>query len=61
MFGGRSWDNWIAQYAESHQHPVNRFCHTLIIPIIVASIGLAVVAVFTSGLWMPAIALFIVG
>jgi hypothetical protein len=25
--GGRSWDHWIAQYSESHQHPVNRVCH----------------------------------
>ena len=24
MLGGRSWDDWIARYAQSHQHPVNR-------------------------------------
>jgi hypothetical protein len=24
MLGGRSWDEWIAQYSGSHQHPVNR-------------------------------------
>ena len=35
MLGGRSWDDWIAQYAGSHQHPVNRVCHTIGIPLIV--------------------------
>ena len=34
MLGGRSWDQWIAQYGGSHQHPANRFCHTLGIPLI---------------------------
>ena len=44
MFGGRTSEQWIAQYASSHQHPVNRACHTFGIPIILVS--LAVVPVF---------------
>jgi hypothetical protein len=31
--GGRTSEQWIAQYSTSHQHPVNRFCHTLGIPL----------------------------
>lgn len=41
MMGGRTSEEWVAQYATSHQHPVNRACHTLGIPMIVVSILLA--------------------
>lgn len=61
MFGGRPWDEWIARYATSHQHPVNRFCHTLGIPLIMVSIALAAIGLFVSGLWMPALVLFVIG
>jgi uncharacterized membrane protein YGL010W len=61
MLGGRSWDDWIAQYATSHQHPVNRFCHTIGIPLIVVSVAIAIVATFVSGLWPTAITLFLIG
>ena len=43
MLGGKTWEQWIAQYAQSHQHPVNRFCHTLGIPLIALSLPLFVV------------------
>lgn len=61
MLGGRSWDEWIAQYATSHQHPANRFCHTIGIPLIALSIPLALVAVAVDGLWPIALAMFIIG
>lgn len=61
MMGGRSWDEWVAQYAKSHQHPVNRFCHTVGIPMIAASIPLFIAAPFIGGLWIAAAALFVVG
>jgi len=38
MMGGRTSEEWVAQYATSHQHPINRTCHTLGIPMIVLSI-----------------------
>ncbi len=44
--GGKSWEEWIAQYATSHQHPVNRVCHTIGIPLIVASILLLVPSIW---------------
>ena len=61
MLGGRSWDEWIAQYATSHQHPVNRFCHTIGIPLIALSIPLALVAVAVDRLWPAALAMFVSG
>lgn len=59
--GGRSWDEWIAQYATSHQHPVNRLCHTIGIPLIVASLLLFVAAIWVAGLWKLALGLFVAG
>ena len=56
MMGRRTSEEWIAQYSASHQHPVNRFCHTIGIPLIVVSIVLAV-----AGAWRIALALFVVG
>ncbi|HVZ16550.1 MAG TPA: DUF962 domain-containing protein [Terriglobales bacterium] len=61
MLGGRSTDQWIAQYATSHQHPVNRACHTFGIPIIVVSMALLVAAVFYHPLWKVAAVLFLFG
>jgi uncharacterized membrane protein YGL010W len=61
MLGGRSWDEWIARYGQSHRHPVNLFCHTVGIPLIVLSLPLFVVAIFVPGLWPLALALFLLG
>ena len=36
--GGRPWGEWIARYDRSHQHPVNRLCHTFSIPLIAVSL-----------------------
>ena len=61
MLGGKSWDEWIEQYAGSHQHPVNRLCHTLGIPLIALSIPLFAVALFVDGLWPVPVAMFVAG
>jgi uncharacterized membrane protein YGL010W len=61
MLAGKPWDEWIAQYAKSHQHPVNRVCHTIGIPLIAASIPLFVLGLFVSGLWIVAAAMFVIG
>lgn len=61
MLGGRSWDEWIARYSLSHQHPINRVCHVLGIPLIAISIPLFAVAVFVPGFWLIPTALFVVG
>ena len=61
MLGGKTWDQWISQYALSHQHPVNRVCHTIGIPLIVLSVPLALVAVIDSRWWPLPVTLFVVG
>jgi uncharacterized membrane protein YGL010W len=61
LFGNRTSDEWIAQYATSHQHPVNRLCHTLGIPLIVVSLVMFVASVAVAGLWRWALVLFVVG
>jgi len=61
MLGGRSRDEWIARYGQSHQHPVNRFCHTVGIPLIVLSLPLFVGTIFVQGLGLLAVVLFVTG
>jgi uncharacterized membrane protein YGL010W len=58
---GGSSEEWIAQYATSHQHPVNRFCHTLAIPLIVMSIGWLAIAWITSGPLRLPLTVFLIG
>jgi len=61
MLAGKPWDEWIAQYALSHQHPINRFCHAVGIPMIAASLPLFLAAVFIPGWWPAPAAMFVVG
>ena len=61
LMSTRGWDEWITEYARSHQHPANRLCHTIGIPMIAAS-GLVLLATLAvPGLWKLAVALFVVG
>lgn len=61
IMGGRSWDDWIEEYAEGHQHPVNRLTHSFGIPMIAISILMVPVCFFVAGLWKIALGLFILG
>ena len=61
MLGGRSWDEWISQYGQSHRHPVNRLCHTLGIPLIVLSLPLFLVALVVDRFWTVPVVLFVAG
>lgn len=61
MMGGRSWDEWIEEYAHSHEHPINRLTHTFGIPMIVLSVLLIIPSFFISRLWLLALTLFLVG
>jgi uncharacterized membrane protein YGL010W len=61
MLGNRTWDDWIAQYASSHRHPVNRACHTVGIPLIAISILLVPLAIWRSESWVGPVALFVIG
>ena len=59
--GGRPMDEWIGEYAQSHQHPLNRLLHTLGIPLIALSIPLFAVAYFVTGFWPVPLTMFLVG
>jgi len=61
MLGGRPRDEWIAEYSLSHQHPVNRFCHTVGIPLIVISLPLFVASIAVPAWWPLPTALFALG
>jgi uncharacterized membrane protein YGL010W len=61
MSGRRTSEQWIAQYASSHQHPMNRLCHTLGIPTILLSVPIFVASIFFHHLWPYALALFVLG
>ncbi|MEZ5345623.1 MAG: DUF962 domain-containing protein [Pyrinomonadaceae bacterium] len=61
MMGGRSWDDWIDEYALAHQHPVNKFTHAIGIPMIAISILLVPTCLFVTGTWRIALMLFVIG
>jgi uncharacterized membrane protein YGL010W len=54
-------NEWVTRYAQGHQHPVNRVCHTIGIPMILLAIALATIAFLVDELWWLALALFIGG
>ena len=53
--------DWIGEYSQAHQHPMNRLCHSFGIPMIAVSLALFVVAWFKRPLWPLPVALFVVG
>lgn len=61
MPDGRTWDQLLAQYGTSHRSPVNRLCHTIGVPMIVASIPLFLVCMVGPGFWSVLTGLFVVG
>lgn len=61
MMGGRSWDDWIEEYSESHQHPINKLTHQFGIPMIMVSIFLVIPSFFVAGMWRFALGLFVFG
>lgn len=61
QLGGRPMAEWIAEYGRSHQHPVNRACHTIGIPMIAISLPLLAGAIVAPALLPVAATLFVVG
>jgi uncharacterized membrane protein YGL010W len=61
MLGNRTTNEWLAQYSQSHQNPVNRICHTVGIPLIVLSLPLFVLAIWWRHIWFVPVALFVAG
>lgn len=61
MLGNRPMTEWIAQYSESHQHPVNRLLHTLGIPMIAIALAVGIAGLLVPWLLPIAAALFVLG
>ncbi len=61
MLGKKTWDEWIAEYSESHEHPINRLMHKIGIPLIALAVPLFLVAIFVKGFWIVPTVLFVVG
>lgn len=61
LMSSRTWKQWLTEYGANHQHPKNRFCHTVGVPMVATSIALFLAAMFVAGLWRFALALFVVG
>jgi uncharacterized membrane protein YGL010W len=59
--GGRTWEEWIEDYSQSHQTKINQITHKIGIPLIVVSILLILPSLFFAGLWKIAIGLFVIG
>ena len=57
----KSWDQWIDEYAQAHQHPYNKACHHVGIPLIAISLLLIVPAIWVPSLVFPALGLFVLG
>jgi uncharacterized membrane protein YGL010W len=53
--------DWVGEYAQAHQHPVNRLCHSFGIPMIAVSLLLALGTIYVGRLWIYAVALFVIG
>jgi uncharacterized membrane protein YGL010W len=60
LLSTRSWDEWVAEYSQGHQHPVNRFCHSIGIPMIALSVLLSPLLLIAGARLVP-ILLFLVG
>lgn len=61
LMSARSWDDWIREYAESHQNPKNRLCHTIGIPMIVLSLPVLAASLWVRPAWAVAFLLFGMG
>ena len=61
LTGGKSGKQWVEDYEEGHTHPLNRACHALGIPMIVASVPFFVAAYFVGRFWRIPVTLFTVG
>lgn len=61
VMGRESWKEWIDDYSKSHQHPINRMCHSVGIPMIAASVVLALPSLAVPMFWPVPVTLFVVG
>ena len=61
IFGNRLPEEWVDQYEQSHQHPLNRTLHTFGIPMIVISLFLFLFAPLVRGFCKVPLSFFTAG
>jgi uncharacterized membrane protein YGL010W len=61
MLGGKPFSEWIEEYERSHQHPANRACHMVGIPMIASSVPLFLAVPWARRLWKLPVAIFTIG
>jgi uncharacterized membrane protein YGL010W len=57
----RTWDDWIAEYGQSHHNPINRGCHAIGIPLIALSLPWLAITLLMTGHWRVPLAAFAIG
>ncbi len=58
---GKTWDEWIDEYSESHQNSINQLTHKIGIPMIALSLLLIPTCLFVEGFWRIPLMLLVVG
>lgn len=61
MLSGKEWNEWVVQYERSHQHPLNRLCHLVGIPLIALAVILFLFIPFFPAFWLVPVIMFIAG
>ena len=61
MLGDKSWEQWIDDYEQGHQHPFNRASHRIGIPLILVALPLLAAGVFLRALLWTGLVLFVLG
>ncbi|MGI8849545.1 MAG: Mpo1-like protein [Pyrinomonadaceae bacterium] len=61
MLGNKTSEEWVEEYSQSHQHPVNKLTHKIGIPLIALSLPLFFIAIFTKGFWILPLSMFVFG
>jgi uncharacterized membrane protein YGL010W len=59
--GGKPMAEWIEEYGHSHQHPVNRVCHTVGIPLIALSLPVFLATALSWVSWKVPVGMFVAG
>ena len=59
--GGKSWDDWIDEYSESHQNKINQITHKIGIPLIALSILTIPLVMVFDGFWAISLVMFLTG
>jgi len=61
MMGGKSWDDWIEEYSESHQNKINQITHKIGIPLIASSILSLPLVFVIDRFWLVSLGMFLLG